>query len=831
MALAALVCAFLWPVLFGGKALLPADMLLRMEPWRHYGAPFPQYHRPQNPMLDPIQQYYPWRMYAARSIRAGEVPLWNPYMFCGAPFVGNGQSAAFHPVNALFYLMWPPRAFGYAAALNLLLAGVFTFLLLRSLEMRRWPALLGAVTFSYCGFVVVWLEFPTFLSTGLWLPAALFFFQRASLTTIARRHGAASMWSAACGCSIACMLSGGHLQVAFYALLAFAGFALCRIIQLCRKTWRGTARLARCCVLALGIGMALSALHLLPVLETGRASSRAVAPRYGGALELRLRWPNAVTFLVPDLFRTGIFYDTWDGHPLNYIETCGYVGVAPLLLVPLGLAWRRRGDAFLFAALLLLALLLAFGSPLNYVFFRLAPGYAIFRGIGRAVYLSSFGLAVLAARGASRIGDGLLSKVHRRTNILGAVCVAALIVVISVVLTQLGRGGYHWAGLAREFGGVDLVGYQWSKIGLFAGFGFASALAIVLLGHWRPRLATPLLVALIVADLFIFGYRFNPKVDLDVLRVEPRSRAMFAPVPGSFRVVPHPPQDNPLRTMPSNLPMLWGLQDVGGSDTVVWTAYHRLRKALSDASEEQPHGVLESPVLDLLNVRYALTGAPLYPPPEGWELAAAPDMLIYENREAMPRAFVTYAPPRTLPPHECLRAMLQPDWQPSEPLLVAQQEDAASSPLRSSSIRTEAGERFTTADIVTYEPNRVVIGAHAEGDGLLVLADAYNPGWRAFVDGTERPIVRTDYILRGVPLTAGAHDVEFVYLPASFKVGAFVSCLALCFLAGLSTCHILRVVVPARRRVTSLCDARLDEQPVAHIVGVRRPCPRICVVL
>ncbi|MFQ5808774.1 MAG: hypothetical protein ACE5JM_04055, partial [Armatimonadota bacterium] len=468
------MCAFLWPVLFGGKVLLPADMLLRMEPWRHYAAEVPEIGRLQNPMLDPIQQYYPWRTYAARTVRSGELPLWNPYMFCGAPFVGNGQSAVFYPVNALFYLMWPPRAFGYAAALNLLLAGAFTFLFLRSMEQRRWAALLGAIVFSYCGFMVVWLEFPTFLATGLWLPAALFFFQRASLSTVAGRHGAASAWSAACGCSIACMLVGGHLQIAFYALLAVAGFVLCRIIQLCRKSRRDTARLARCAVLAVGIGLAISAVHILPVLETGRGSSRAVAPRYGGALELRLRWPNAVTFLVPDLLRIGVFYETWDEHPLNYIETCGYVGVAPLLLAPLGLAWRRRGDGWLFGALLVVALLLAFGTSLNYIFFRVAPGYAVFRGIGRAVYLSSFVLALLAARGADRIGGGMLRGAPPRRTRLLALCAGAGIVAAGIALVDVGRGGYQWAEAAEQLAGVDLVAYQWTKIGLFVGFGLAA---------------------------------------------------------------------------------------------------------------------------------------------------------------------------------------------------------------------------------------------------------------------------------------------------------------------------------------------------------------------
>jgi hypothetical protein len=796
------VCAFLWSVLFGGKVLLPADMLLRMEPWRHYAAEVPEIGWVQNPMLDPIQQYYPWRTYAARTVRSGELPLWNPYMFCGAPFVGNGQSAVFYPVNALFYLMWPARAFGYTAALNLLLAGAFTFLFLRSMEQRRWASLLGAIVFSYCGFMVVWLEFPTFLATGLWLPAALLFFQRSSLSTVGGRHGAASAWSAACGCSIACMLVGGHLQIAFYALLAVGGFALCRMVQLWRQSGRDTARLARCAVLAVGLGLALSAVHVLPVLGTGRGSSRAAFPQYGGALELRLRWPNAVTFLVPDLLRIGIFYETWDEHPLTYIETCGYVGVAPLLLAPLGLAWRRRGDGWVLGALLVVALLLAFGTALNYIFFRFAPGYAVFRGIGRAVYLSSFVLAVLAARGAGRIGDGMLRDVSRQRIRLVALCAGAAIVAAGIALVEVGRGGHQWIEAAEQLAGVDLVAYQWTKIGLFAAFGLATVLAAVLVGHWRPRAVPPLLVGLIVADLFIFGYRFNPKVDASVLRIEPESKRFFDEVPRPVRVLVHAPADNPLRTMPSNLPMLWELQDVGGSDTVVWAPYERLRKALSEAPGRYGHHLWESPALDLLNVEYALVGPPLRSS-HGWlhTVPRWPDMWMPHNPEAMPRAFVTYMAPRRLAPEECLTEMLRPDWLPWEPMLLAEAEAPGPAyPALRSRARRETETEFTPAEVVAYEANRVVIHAEAQGDGLLVLGDTCMPGWRAFVDGAEQPILRTDYILRGVRLAPGEHHVEFVYLPAAFTVGAFLACLGLCLVAAIATRRAIRARVLGRRQ-------------------------------
>jgi uncharacterized membrane protein YfhO len=57
------------------------------------------------------------------------------------------------------------------------------------------------------------------------------------------------------------------------------------------------------------------------------------------------------------------------------------------------------------------------------------------------------------------------------------------------------------------------------------------------------------------------------------------------------------------------------------------------------------------------------------------------------------------------------------------------------------------------------------------------LNDTYFPGWKAFVDGQETKIYRADYTFRAIPLNAGTHQVEFIYDPLSFKLGAAISIL------------------------------------------------------
>ena len=112
-----------------------------------------------------------------------------------------------------------------------------------------------------------------------------------------------------------------------------------------------------------------------------------------------------------------------------------------------------------------------------------------------------------------------------------------------------------------------------------------------------------------------------------------------------------------------------------------------------------------------------------------------------------------------------------------------------------------------SARLVSYEPERVVARASAQSPGLLVLTDVHYPGWKATVDGREVPIERVDYLLRGVPIPAGTHEVEFRYEPASFRAGWIIS--------AVSTLAVLIALLVGwrRRRHQRGCAGAQAEQP------------------
>ena len=90
------------------------------------------------------------------------------------------------------------------------------------------------------------------------------------------------------------------------------------------------------------------------------------------------------------------------------------------------------------------------------------------------------------------------------------------------------------------------------------------------------------------------------------------------------------------------------------------------------------------------------------------------------------------------------------------------------------------------AQIVRYEDEEVAVTLADSTGGILVLSDTYYPGWRAFVDGVECPILRANHVFRAVVVPVGAREVVFSYEPDSFRYGLLVSVAAAALLLGLA---------------------------------------------
>ena len=101
----------------------------------------------------------------------------------------------------------------------------------------------------------------------------------------------------------------------------------------------------------------------------------------------------------------------------------------------------------------------------------------------------------------------------------------------------------------------------------------------------------------------------------------------------------------------------------------------------------------------------------------------------------------------------------------------------------SDSLPPNGTQQGRPAVVIEYRPNRVVLqlDGRAEG-GFLVLSDVWFPGWVCRVDGVEVPVYRANHAFRGVVLPGGAKQAVFTFEPMSYRVGWWISTIALTLL-------------------------------------------------
>ncbi|PJB65298.1 MAG: hypothetical protein CO096_18605, partial [Armatimonadetes bacterium CG_4_9_14_3_um_filter_66_14] len=161
---------------------------------------------------DVMLQFLPWRGFANDALRSGQLPLWNPYSFCGEPFLANPQVAVFYPWNVLGLSLSPEHCVSWGALAHTLLAAGGMYLFLKELRLPRPAALLGCLSFACGGFLVSRHQFPSMIDTAVWLPFALLWTHRVvARPTLAR----GAMLALVTGVH----LLAGHAQMSLFIFL------------------------------------------------------------------------------------------------------------------------------------------------------------------------------------------------------------------------------------------------------------------------------------------------------------------------------------------------------------------------------------------------------------------------------------------------------------------------------------------------------------------------------------------------------------------------------------------------------------------------------------
>jgi hypothetical protein len=762
LAVFALVLAVLFgPVLFGGGVLLPLGNLRAGPPFAHLEPPDPPSLALQ---ADLVHQITPWSVEVRRAFLDGRWPLWCSRAGAGMPLQADPQSQAFQPVvlAAYFFPMWP--AVGITAALRVLLALVFLFLLLRRQGLAVPASLAGSLAFGLGGFLLLWLGWPVANSAAL-LPAALYAVVRCDESGRGRDLFLLFL-------AVASLLLGGHPETITYAL-GFAGLFLLDRVR-CRGRNGGGRLLVRSGA-AMALAGALVAPVLLPILDYLPKTERGVfleillSPRPPGELWHELRNPETRAFwrerivrrllplAAPRAFGNHDYY--WGGG--NVIEFAGgFPGQAALLaaglaLLPLGA--RRRFPQERLAGLVLGACLLLLAQPPGFdrLWGRLPiVGATAIHQHHRTLVLVSFCLAYLAA-----------CEIERRTRGEGSRWPPA---VAALALAALVAWGYlahphpeRPELLAAERG-------RWLALHLLTLA--ATALLLVLGSGNRRASALPwVLCGLVAGELLPIHRPAFPPAPRRLAYPETPPVRFLRERLGSHRMVGIGPS-----VYPANFPLVNGLTDVRIDNPSVPMAYSQVTRLLRNEDPYgSPYGRPNHPLYDLLGVRYVMTrpGArlrlqPVFQDPAGW---------IWERPRPLPRLFLPARAVR-LDGGSWLEWLARnPDF--GRRALVAEV------PGRRPSWRARR-PRASRLALSFPEPTHVQ-GRAVLAERRLLASSLFQDGhWRLLADARLRPVILANGPFVAAWLPAGTWRIDLLYRPAAFVAGCVLSALAIAWAAA-----------------------------------------------
>ncbi len=735
-------------VVFRDEVFLSADALWNFEPWKSI-ASHPVKVK-NGLMMDSIQTYYPAYVFSSRWLHGGHVPLWNPHIMCGVPFAAAGQGL-FYPFDAIFNIMGrPDAAFGWSALIHLALAGLFAYSFLSVIGAGRAGSVLGGIVFMFNGWLAAWMLLPNFLHAGIWLPLMLCLYE----LSIKRKYVAYAMLSGAAG---AMPFMAGNVQVAAYAHLFLAAYAVYRTA----RSGRPRILPAAFWGLSAAFAAALAAPQILSTLDLMMHSQRPVIASASGFLQSPFDLKHVILGFLPNFYGDPIRDNFWGKQ--NYTAFCFYVGVVPLALAAGAVALGHMRERWFFFAAASCSLLLALGTPLNFVF-ALIPGLNRLPPF-RIIYLLAFSLSMLAGMG---VGPLLEGTVAARKKWAGVWIVYLLVFAAGVAWA------FHSAGVSSK----RLAAFE--KDGFFLWAAFATAGALLFLApRIAPRLRALALAILILLDLGLWANWYNPSVSRSYMFPETPSVSFLQNKKELFRI--HAVGEDWI--LFPNTSMYYGLFDIRGIESLYPGRYMKLIDTFSEQwfrTRNAEANVLDvygydAPVLDLMNVRYVLSKKPLRKP--GYDRFIEEfngDLRVTQNKGAFPR-FFGMSRWRELDGEDAvLKEVASLEFNPAAEALLNRDEIKGRLDIRQSEPGKPGYVPLKIGGII-YMPDHVSFSVEAPRPLLLMTSEANDSGWLAYVDGKRAPIFTADYHFRSVPLPAGQSAVKFVYRPAPILVGAYAA--------------------------------------------------------
>ena len=742
---------------------------------------------------DLVSFFVPFKHFLAESLRRGDLPLWNPFIYMGTPFLAGLQSGVFYPPSVVLLLPFP-LGFNLFLFVHFLIALGGFWVFARDRDLPPAASAVGTLTFVLGGYLVSTINVTNNLQAAVWAPWVLVFWTRYAKTR--SRHQlflAAAMF--------AVELLGGAPEVLLLTLTIAAAWTAYVTM---RRPVDGV-RLGIALGVLLLIAAGLTAFQTLPTREYIGFSARISALPLDEVTTWSLQPVSLLQLLLPHSAsldsNIGINVRELSLESLEPWIRSIYLGLIPLCLAISG-AFSAR-ERWLWGALVVAGAVFALGrntAVLPSLYHALPQLFGKFRYPEKFIFLVHLSVSVLVAEGAAA-----WIRCDRRAERAGA-SAAVVFIVLAVALVSVRS---HWPGtyldvvahLTGRFVAMEAyvplaatLVFKAQRIPLILG-SFLALLVFRRMSVVRPQIVSAALPLLVGADLGSIHYDLNssiswsllrdqrPFVDVDTLRRTHQRVFLYqtvaAPLPD---LVPQPIEGlevwsrvivqahsaeealiNLWRVQYLNIPVFDAVDTLSGADGIARSSDDSFRNALAIVPR-----ALAVKLVRVFGAGYLVGPVPLAV--DGLEpIPRTQPFFAYRVKNPVPAVRLVSrlieAPTELAALNTLLKDTFRPESDAVVERLPAGWQDGAN----------EVGE----AEMTSWAAERIAVRVHARSRAFLVLHDSFFPGWEARVDGVTVPIHRTDAFVRGVVVEPGDHVVVFAYRSWPFLIGAGISIVTL----------------------------------------------------
>ncbi len=717
-------------------------------------------------------QFVPWWDFAWETFLKGQIPLWNPWVGMGAPLIANYQSALFYPPYWLhlgFYAAGGIKLMAWSITLlvifHLSWSGIGIAKLMKEIKVGKLGQIVSGLAFSLSGYLVARAGFLSINAAVAWLPWVMLFSKQLA------RGKNKSIWKT--GLVLGMMFLAGHAQTAWYTVLLGGIWVLYwSLINPDRNKYLKNSLLAVGKYIISGLlAFGMSAVQLLPTIEYLFQSARASEYGFAEAMTYSY-WPwRFLTILFPDLFGNPASGNYW-GYG-NFWEDSLYIGILPIVLA-LGATFRlvkkkaahdeNSQTEFHSLSIFLLAIcgisfLFALGknTPLYPYLYRNIPTFNLFQAPTRFSIWAEFSLVVLAGIGVDRLrpptGKGLY---WNRLAVAGCAAISGAAALASYFLR-------------------DIKTTFITSIGIAGFWGFGTALLLLFQPdsdqHEKLKFWQYLLIGFVSLDLLVAGWGLNPGIELGFYGVErdlgsagrfimPENTEYEIKFNQFFKFETFKP-DQEWETIYEHLlpnsAMLRRIEMVNNFDPIVPARFQIWMDEVNKLGLATHDELSYNQAMDLMEIdgisRSASDGS-------AWVKSYQPGIID----KVMFLSCVRYVDDD----NQMLNLIFSEEIDFSNKVILE------GKPEEMDELCNES--RKGQIQIMEERPGYLKIETDNSNQGWIFWSQSWYPGWIIKIDEVRAgPSLRANYLFQAAEIPPGAHQVEFIYSPVSFKLGAVLT--------------------------------------------------------